>query len=436
MKGCFFSFALAFLEVGTTFLFSSEISRASASKTVSSKKKKLENSAPIQERVHTSQVMQTEATLGTSPYTLSALPVTTAKQALLIDVASGDVLFEKNADQPMSPSSMTKIATACFVARKLQTGEITWNTTFTVSKNAYRLEGSTAFLNIGQSVTVRDLLKTLIIVSANDSAVTLAEGLCGTEAVFAEALTAFVRDLGATHTTFVNASGLPHPQHKTTARDLAMIALHALKSAPNIYPLYKETSFTFNNITQPNKNVLLKRNIGCDGIKTGHTSDGGFGIVASCVQDGRRLLLVVNGYKSEQERSNDACSLLMWGAKMFENWSLYKAGQTMARVPVWYGEESFVPVTVAKDVVLTLPKGMGKETKIALCIDTPVRGPIAQGTTLGEVRITGDATKEPIAIPLIAQKEIGEAGFMKKVQDALFYLFIGLRKPEILKGAQ
>lgn len=376
-----------------------------------------------------------DMTPSTSPYALSALPVTAAKQALLIDVASGAALYEKNADQLMSPSSMTKIATACFVAHKLQMNEITWDTTFTVSKNAYRLEGSTAFLNIGQKVTIRDLLETLIVVSANDAAVTLAEGLCGTEAVFAEALTAFVRDLGATHTTFMNASGLPHSQHKTTARDLAQIALYALKNAPEVYPLYKETSLTFNNITQPNKNTLLRRNIGCDGIKTGHTNDGGFGIVASCIQDGRRLLLVVNGYKSEQERSNDACALLTWGGKMFENRLLYKAGQTVARLPVWYGDESFVPVTVAKDVVLTLPKGMEKGVQVFLRNEVPLRGPLSEGTTLGEIHITGGPLLKPIVVPLVAQKEVGKAGFLKKVQDALFYLFVGLKKPEILEVA-
>lgn len=418
-------FALALFGMGTTLTFPSIVA-APAKKTSNTHTRKAQlapkAAAPDPE----------EATPGTSPYTLSTLPLTAAKQALLIDVESGATLYEKNADQLMSPSSMTKIATACFVANKLQTGEVTWDTTFTVSKNAYRLEGSTAFLNIGQKVTVRDLLETLIIVSANDSAVTLAEGLCGTEGIFAEALTTFVRSLGATHTTFTNASGLPDPRHKTTARDLALISLYALKDAPDIYPLYKETSLTFNNITQPNKNTLLRKNIGCDGIKTGHTNDGGFGIVASCVQDGRRLLLVVNGYGSEQTRANDACALLTWGAKMFENRALFKAGQTIARVPVWYGSENYVPVTVAQNVALTLPKGMSHNVTISLNVTTPVQGSVEKGTPVGEICITGDPLSEPVTVPLLAQKSISKAGFMKKVQDALFYLFVGFKKPEFL----
>lgn len=382
--------------------------------------------------VSEASLSQSNAPATSSAYTLASLPVTAAKQALLIDVESGAVLFEKNADQLMSPSSMTKIATACFVARKLQTGEITPSTVFTVSKNAYRLEGSTAFLNLGQKVSVQDLLETLIIVSANDSAVTLAEGVCGTEAVFAEALTAFVRSLGATHTTFKNASGLPHPQHKTTARDLACIALHALRNTPTIYPLYSERSLTFNGITQPNKNALLRRDIGCDGIKTGHTNDGGFGIVASCIQGGRRLLLVVNGYSSEQERTNDASALLTWGGKMFENRTLYRAGETIARIPVWYGEESFASVTVEHDVVVTLPKGLSEDARVVLSYDTPLNAPLAKGALAGEIQINAGVLKQPITIPLVAERAIDKAGFMKRVQDAFFYLFVGLKKPEVL----
>jgi D-alanyl-D-alanine carboxypeptidase (penicillin-binding protein 5/6) len=368
------------------------------------------------------------AQTGSSPYNIP-LPTTTAKHAYLLDIDSGIVLFELNAHEQMSPSSMTKIATACFVASKLKLSDMNLDTKFTVSRQAYRKEGSTMFLNIGQQVSVEELLNGLIVSSGNDAAVTLAEGFCGSEAVFASELTSWVRSFGAVHTNFVNGSGLPSPEHKTTAYDLALISIRAIKDFPEFFHLYSKKSFTFNGVTQPSKNELLRRDIGCDGLKTGHTNDGGYGVVATTIQDGRRLLLVVNGYASEQERVADACSLLSWGAKTFINHYCYKSNALIAKIPVWYGEESELPVSVENDVVITLPRSAQYDAKIVLRYESPVAAPIQKGTQVGEIIITSKSMGRPIIVPLVASISVKEGGFFKKLSDSFTYLVWGARKP-------
>lgn len=411
------------------FLFSKQISKDSQK--IQNKRKDLK----ILENSSTEDPELTRVT--SSQYNLSPLPLTLSKQALLEDFESGAILFEKNADELMSPSSMTKIATACFVVSKIKSGEITFDTQFTVSRNAYRHEGSTMFLKLGQKVPVDDLLEGLIVVSANDAAVVLSEGICGTEHIFGSELTSFVKSYGAINTNFVNGSGLPNPKHKTTARDLSIIARHAITDYPEIYAFYSQREMMFNNITQANKNILLKRNIGCDGLKTGHTNDGGYGIVATCTQDGRRLLLIANGYKSEQERVNDACTLITWGTKMFITHHLYKVNELIAQIPVWYGEESYLPITVENDLAITLPRSAQYDAKILLCYDTPISAPIQKGSPVGEIQITSTTMKNPIVVPLIAAVSVQEAGFFKKVKDSFLYLIWGAKKPEILyKGVQ
>jgi D-alanyl-D-alanine carboxypeptidase (penicillin-binding protein 5/6) len=366
-----------------------------------------------------------------SQFNISSLPTTTAKQAYLIDFASGAILFEKNANELMSPSSMTKIATACCVAEQIKSSKIFLDTKGSVQRSAYRKEGSTMFLNVGQTVSVEDLLNGLIIVSANDAAVALGDVVYGSEDALAAAMTSLARSWGCVHTKFVNASGLPDPAHKTTARDLAVIACHAISDYPEMLHLYSTREFTFNGITQPNKNVLLNRNIGCDGLKTGHTNDGGYGIVATCVQDGRRLILVVNGYKGEQERASDATALIAWGMKTFVNHNLYKANTVIGKIPVWYGEESELPVTVENDVVVTVPSTSKYDVKIIVRYETPVAAPIQKSDQIGEIHITSGTFKRPIVIPLIAAIPVKEGGFWMKVKDSFRYLIWGARSPRM-----
>jgi D-alanyl-D-alanine carboxypeptidase (penicillin-binding protein 5/6) len=367
-----------------------------------------------------------------SQYNIANLPATTAKQAYLVDFASRAVLFEKNANDLMNPSSMTKIATACCITERIKSNETSLDAKCLVPRSAYRKEGSTMFLNIGQSVSIEDLLHGLIIVSANDASVALGEAVCGSEAELAISMTSLAKSWGCTRTTFKNASGLPDVDHKTTARDLAEIACHAIADYPEVLHLYSQREFTFNGITQPNKNVLLSRNIGCDGLKTGHTNDGGYGIVATCVQDGRRLVLVVNGYKGEQERASDASALIAWGVKAFVNYPLFKANTIIGKIPVWYGEESELPVTVENDVVVTVPSASKYDVKITVQYETPISAPIQKGAIVGEIRITSSTFKFPLVIPLIAAISVKEGGFCTKVKDSFRYLIWGARSPKMV----
>lgn len=368
-----------------------------------------------------------------SSYNISILPSTSAGQVLLIDYDSGSILFEKNPDSLLDPSSMTKMVTASLVIGKIYLGELSPNTEFIVSKNAFRLEGSTAYLKLGQKVSVDDLLKCLIIQSANDASVALAEGICGSEEVFATEMTSFAKAIGCVNSTFVNASGLPEENHKSTARDLAIIAKYVVSNYPDYYPLYSTKEFCFNGVTKPNKNVLLGKGIGCDGIKTGHTSSGGYGVAVSCLQNGRRLILIVNGYKSEIERTNDSSALIAWGMKMFRNKKLYKSNELVTKIPVWYGEESYLPVTVENDVTFTVPNNIDiKDIRAVLCYETPISAPIQKGEKVGEIQIISSSFKQNISIPLIAGVAVREAGVWKKIKDSLNYLIFGIRKPEIL----
>jgi D-alanyl-D-alanine carboxypeptidase (penicillin-binding protein 5/6) len=221
--------------------------------------------------------------------------------------------------------------------------------------------------------------------------------------------------------------------HKTTAYDLSIISRHAITDYPEIFDLYSKTSFSFNGITQPNKNVFLSKDIGCDGLKTGHTNDGGFGIAVTCVRDGRRLLLIVNGYKNEQDRTSDASALLTWGEKTFVTHSLYKANSIIAKIPVWYGEESELPVTVSDDTAITLLRGSPYDAKITVCYNSPITAPLLKGTPVGEICITSSAMNRPIVFPLVAAIGINEANFFKKISDSFAYLIWGVRKPKMME---
>lgn len=371
-----------------------------------------------------------QADVISSNYSIPNLPSTLAKQAILVDTSSGAILFEKNADMSMAPSSMSKIATVCYVLGKVRAGELQLDTTFSVPASAYRKEGSTMFLKQGQDVSVHDLLLGIIITSGNDAASTIAIRIAGSEDAFSEDLTCFVHSIGATNSTFTNASGLPDPLHQTTARDLYIIAKYAIEAFPEYYSWYSQPSFSFNNVTQKNRNTLLTQDIGCDGLKPGRTQAGGFGTVASAHKNGRRVILVVNGYKSERDLNKDAKALLLWGLGEFENSHLFKAGAPIVRLPVWYGKESYVTAVVDKDIALTLPKTHLRAVRGELCYDIPLASPIRKGDQVGEVLITSSALTEPIVIPLRAAISVEEAGFFKKVGDSFRYLLWGGRVPE------
>jgi D-alanyl-D-alanine carboxypeptidase (penicillin-binding protein 5/6) len=350
---------------------------------------------------------------------------TIAKQALLIDYTTGVILLEKNADELMVPSSMTKIMTAYLIFENLKSGNIQMDTAFPVSERAWRMGGSKMFVPLNAMVPVEDLLKGIIIQSGNDACIVVAEGLGGSEENFAHVMTEKAREMGALQTTFKNASGWPDPGHLTTARDLAIIAHRMITDHPELYRMFGAKEYVYNKIRQWNRNPLLYKNIGCDGIKTGHTESGGYGIVASVVQGDRRLILVANGLPSEQSRAQEVLKLMTWAMQTFDNYSFFKPGDLIDEIPVWLGEESFVPATVPEEVVMTLPKLSRKGLKVDIQYDAPIAAPIKEGALLGKVVITLPSQELPIEVPLVAAHAVGKAGFFKKIRDSFHYLVWG-----------
>lgn len=346
-----------------------------------------------------------------------------AREAYLIDYDTGTVLLEKNAEVPIHPSSMTKIMTAYLVIDKIKTGVIKKDSVFTVSKNGWKLEGSSMFLNINDQVKVEDLLKGLIIQSGNDASVTLAESISGSEGAFAAEMTRRAHEMGAKKTKFLNASGLPLPEHQTTAKDLAIISTHAIKDQPEYYPLYKEVDFTYGNIKQGNRNPLLYKNIGCDGIKTGSSQIAGYGIVASCIQDGRRVILVVNGLKSMQARADEATKLITWGLRTFTNKTITTAQQVFGKIPVTYGNTGHVNVVARNTFLVTVPKAFENELKTKTELTESIEAPVTSGMTLGKITVTCPAFKEPIIFDLIAETDVERAGFIKRIGQKIAAIF-------------
>lgn len=348
-----------------------------------------------------------------------------AKQAILVDYQTGAVLLEKNADELMHPSSMTKIMTAYLVFEKIKDGVVTLDTPVLIGKNAWRAEGSSMFLDIDTTVLVNKLLDGLIVQSGNDAGIALAEKLSGSEAVFAQEMTTRAHELGAIHTNFVNSSGLPHPQHLTTARDLVILALHTINDHPSFYHLYSKKDFTYGGIKQGNRNPLLYKNIGCDGLKTGHTQAGGYGMVASCVQNGQRLILVINGLPSMQARADEAVKLINWGMMMHNNYTIYKEGQIIDTVPVWMGKENKLPVTVQKTAIVTLLRSSQKDMKVSVDCKTPITAPIKEGQVVGKVIVSAPSLKENVEFPLVAAATIEKAGIFKRIKDSISHLIWG-----------
>lgn len=348
-----------------------------------------------------------------------------AKQAMLIDYQTGTVLLQKRAEEPMHPSSMTKIMTAYLAIEKIKNKIVSLETPITVSRNGWRVEGSSMFLNINDVVKVEDLLKGIIIQSGNDASVVLAEGLSGSEDAFAAEMTRRAHEMGATQTTFKNSTGLPHAEHLTTAKDLVTIAVRALKDQPEFYHLYGEKTFTYGNIPQGNRNPLLYKNIGCDGIKTGKTDIAGFGMVASCVQQGQRFILVINGLPSMQARADEATKLITWAMRTFANYQLFKAGQPIEQVPVWNGKENLLTLVVEKDAIVTLARIGRADMKVKLQYNSPIQAPISKGAEVGKIIVTSSGLPNPIEIPLVAAASVEKASFFKRFKDSVSHLFGG-----------
>jgi D-alanyl-D-alanine carboxypeptidase (penicillin-binding protein 5/6) len=341
---------------------------------------------------------------------------TSAKQAIVIDFETGQILFEKNADEKTPTSSMSKVITAYAIMAEIKAGDLSLQDEFFVSEKAWRKGGSKMFVELGKKISVEDLLKGVIIQSGNDATIVLAEGVAGTEEKFAEHLTNVAKKLGMNNSNFVNASGWPDEGHYSTARDLSILARHTITDFPDFYSLYSQREFTYNDITQQNRNPLFGLDIGADGIKTGHTEVAGYGLMASAKSEktNRRVIVVFNGTESKKSRAEEAEKLVTWGLNSFKNKTLIDVKKDTYRIPVLFGEQAHVQAGVKQGLTMTVPKlgddGMTSEFKPLQNLEAPVK----TGDVIGAVNIMKDG-KSFKTIEVVAKSSVAELGAIKKM---------------------
>ena len=355
----------------------------------------------------------------------AAATETPARQAILVDMTTGSVLLEKNADELVPPASMSKIMTLYMVFERLKDGSLSLDDTFLVSAKAWRKGGSKMFVEVDKRVRVEDLLRGVIVSSGNDAAIVLAEGLAGTEELFAEEMTRRAREIGLEHSVFKNATGWPDPEHLMTARDLAILAQHTIENFPGLYPYYAETTFTYNGIRQENRNPLLNQRTGADGLKTGHTEASGYGLTASVERDGRRLILVVNGLAGVRERATESARLIEWGLREFDTYALFKAGEVVEEAEVWFGEAARVPLVVASDVVVTLPRKARVEMTVTARYEGPIPAPIEAGAQIAKLVVSAPGI-QPVEFPLVAGAGVERLGLFGRLSTTFNYLLWGV----------
>lgn len=349
---------------------------------------------------------------------------TIARQAILLDMTTNTVLFDKNADQRMPPSSMSKVMTMYMVFEALKSGRLSLEHTLPVSERAWRMQGSKMFVELHNMIKIDDLIKGVIVQSGNDACIVLAEGLAGSEPAFAEMMNKKAKEIGLTNSNLTNATGWPDPNHYMTARDLAILAERLIKDFPEYYHYYSIRDFQYHGIKQGNRNPLLYRGIGADGLKTGHTDAAGYGLTASAERDGRRLILVVNGLPSMQARADESARLIEWGFREFSTYALFKAGETIEQVPVWLGAQETVPVTVPNDLKVTMGRADRPNMKVTLVSNAPVQAPIRKGDPVGKVVISapGAPVKE---VPVVAAQDVEKLGFFGRAVAAAKYIVLG-----------
>ena len=356
------------------------------------------------------------------------------REYILLDFQTGTVLDAKDPDRRMPPSSMSKLMTAYMVFTALKSGKLSLEDQVTVSRNAWQTGGaasggSTMFLDPGAMVKVEDLIRGMIIVSGNDACIVLAEALVGSEEEFAKKMNEKAKEIGLTNSHFVNSTGLPDDEHYMTPRDLSTLAKRIVTEFPEFYSIYSETSFTHNNITQGNRNPLLYRvGSGADGLKTGHTAIAGYGLTASAVRNGRRLILVANGMNSMKERDEETSKLIDWGFREFTNRQLFKAGDVVTDAEVWLGDAPSVPLVISQDVIITVPRSNSQSLDVKVVYKGPLPAPIAKDTEIAKV-IINVKDLEPIEVPLRAGSGVGRLGFIGRLQAAAQYIFMGPPSP-------
>ena len=351
-----------------------------------------------------------------------AAPAIPARGYILLDFNSGAVLAEKDADQPMDPASITKLMTAYVVFSELRKGEMGLDDLVTVSERAWRTGGSRTFIEVGTRVRLEDLVRGMIIQSGNDASVALAEHTAGTEAAFAELMTEYARRLGMNNTNFQNATGLPGENHYSSARDIALLASAIIREFPQFYQFYSEREFTFNNITQRNRNQMLWRDPTVDGMKTGMTDGAGYCLVSSAQRDGMRLISVLLGTSSAKTRADATQSLLNWGFRFYESHRLYAAGQPVTTARLWMGDADELDVGLAEDLWVTVPRGRYDLMQASLELESPLLAPLSTENAVGQLRVSLEerTLAERALYPLA---DSGEGGFVRRAMHSVMLWF-------------
>jgi serine-type D-Ala-D-Ala carboxypeptidase (penicillin-binding protein 5/6) len=348
---------------------------------------------------------------------------TAARWAFIMDFNSGATLLDKDADVSMPPSSMTKLMTAYLVYAALKSGKLKLTDELPVSEKAWRMGGSKMFVQVGTSVKVEDLIRGMIIQSGNDACIVLAEGIAGSEEQFVEQMNAKAKQLGLTSSTFRNSTGWPDPEHRMSCHDIATLARRIIQDFPEYLHYDSEKSFKYNNIEQENRNPLVQKGT-ADGLKTGHTEEGGYGLCATSERNGRRVIEVLNGMNSMHQRAEEGERMMEWAFREFENVTLFTAGDVVERALVWLGTAPSVPLVGGRDLIVTMPRNWRKNANISVSYNTPISAPVAKGDQLGKLSISGQGVPA-VEVPLLAGADVPKLGLPGRAMAVLSHYVTG-----------
>jgi D-alanyl-D-alanine carboxypeptidase (penicillin-binding protein 5/6) len=371
-----------------------------------------------------------KAAAAAAPSSEAAAPAigidTQAIHALIVEVETGTVLLDKNGEEHMPPASMAKMMTIYTVFSMLKDGKVKMSDELPVSEAAWRTGGSKMFVPLGARVSIDDLLHGAIIQSGNDACVVLAEGLAGSVPAFVDLMNQKAKEIGLKDSHFANVDGLPDPQEWVTAQDLATLAIRTIKDFPEYYKMYSQIDYTFNGIKQGNRNPLLYKDMGADGLKTGHTDEAGYSLTASLVRSGRRIVMVLEGLPTMKARAEESERLGDWAFREFNDYRLFAAGETVDDAAVWLGGTARVPLTVKRDLIVTLSRKGRKTMQVAVQYDSPLPAPVQKGETVGKIVVSAPDAP-PAEIPLVAGADVGRMDTVGRIATLAGYLVWGGR---------
>ena len=346
-----------------------------------------------------------------------------AKTALVIDLSTNEILLEKNLTEKTYPSSMTKMMTALVAFEKIKDGSLSLDQEFLISKKAWKMGGSKMFIEVDKRVSVYDLLLGVVVQSGNDASIAIAEGISGSEEIFAIEMNNLGKKIGLTGSNFTNSSGWPDDNHYTTAEDLAKVAQYTIENHYELYQMYKISDFTYNGIKQDNRNPLLYTFEGADGFKTGYTEAAGYGLVGSAERGDRRLILVLNGLESSKSRAQESLRLMDWGFNNFQLVDFYKKNEVIQEVDTWLGKEDKVDLVALEDISVSIPKAQLSSAKVTVLLEEPIATPIKIGDQIAKLQIS--FADKQVDFPLYSGEDIDQKNFFSRIFSAIYYIILG-----------